>query len=107
MLCDALRDSLGIKRIISRVFGVSAEVADQMALLLQILLDGFFQLEAGVIRANGDFGLHDRDWPVELQARSLLDEFEQRREPLLDLIAASHINFQSAANRIADIVLVA
>ena len=92
--------------IVAAFFGMPTEVADRMTLFLKVKLDRFFQLEAAAVRSQRDLRLHQGNWTVWLDARSLLDELQHRSNALLDLVATGQVNFVRTANRIADIVLV-
>ena len=96
----ALPDRLREIRIIRGFPRAGPEIRHAQGTLQQKFFERFLQLVARVVRAD-----RDRDGLVAGQrgALALLDEPQQRHDPLLDLIAAVQIDFVRAADRVADI----
>ena len=102
-LSHALRHGLCVIGIIGGLCGLRSEIVHDDSAFQQMLLQTLFQFETAVIGANRD------DCLVRVAHRiaiGLLHKFEERRDPLLDLIAALLIRFKRAADRIADVFFV-
>ena len=98
-----VRHRLGILGRITGVLGSGPKIGHAHAPLGQVLLQGFFQLEPAMIGANGDGRRSVRG--DQARGFPLFDEVQQRRNPLLDLIAAVQIHLIGATDRIADVFL--
>ena len=87
-------------RIIGGFFGTGAKICHAHASLLEMLLDGFLELEAAVIGAESN----GRGFPGHRDLR-LVQETQQRSDALLDLVAAIEIHLVRAADGIADVLI--
>src|SRR5687767_13327178 len=103
MLGDAARNGLRVIGIIGRFVRGGAKISDNNSLLLEMLFEGFLQAETAMIRAQRDGGFGGTGPVGALQSRGLFNEFQHRRNALLDLISAVEINFVGAPNGVADI----
>ena len=69
-----------------------------------MLLQRFFQFITAVVRAQGEVDRRHGFRDVrDRQNFMLFHKFQQRGDPLLDLIAAILIDFVGAADRVADV----
>ena len=102
----AATDRLGVIRVIRRFRRVDTQIGERHAALGEIRLQGLLQRIPGVIRAQDQAKwLGDGGRFLEV-AGGLVHEFQERGDPLLDLIAAAAIDLVGTADRIRNVFLV-
>ena len=103
MVRHALRHRLRVIRVIARFAVGRPEVRHAHAALLQVLLQRLFEFVAAVIRPDGN-GRRPAT-PLPCPRLAVLDERQQRHDPLLQLVTAIEIDLVRTPNGIADVLL--